>query len=156
MITGTSSSIATTGLPQCHSTTPGQSNTTPANTLYVTQDGTGPAAHPIVAHRAGGFLFPCNDGPRGALSPPLVGWGPLPRPAKDQLDGIKYEEVMVPFSDAGFQTYLDAAYDEAIYQGTPTEADCLSSDTGQYMIGPYYDDTDVPSPAKSTGTPSSQ
>ncbi|KAK2053190.1 NPP1-domain-containing protein, partial [Colletotrichum caudatum] len=104
------------------STVPGQFDTRPTpNTLYVTNDGIGIATHPIIAYRVDELLFASHWGPDDALSPPLVGWDALPQPAKDQLNGIKYEDTQVPFNDENFQTYLDAAYNETIYEGVPME-----------------------------------
>ncbi|KAK2041995.1 hypothetical protein LZ31DRAFT_596775 [Colletotrichum somersetense] len=103
------------------STSPGQFDTKQTTTLYVSKDGIGPATHPIIAYLVDEIPFASPLGLKDAVSPPLVGWDALPQPAKDQLNGIKYEATEVPFSDKNFQAYLDAAYNKTIYEGVPTK-----------------------------------
>ncbi|KAI3549674.1 necrosis inducing protein [Colletotrichum filicis] len=133
-----------------YSTSPGQFDTKRTTTLYVAKDGTGPATHPLVTYDAGQILFPSDVGPSGALSP-LVGWHRLPQRTKDQFNGIEYEHTKVPFSDGNFQAYLDAAYNEAFYDGVSTAMDCGSLDPQQSMIDPDLED--MP-PAEPTAPPS--
>ncbi|KAK2031055.1 NPP1-domain-containing protein [Colletotrichum zoysiae] len=109
------------------STSPGKFDTKPTTTLYVSKDGIGPATHPIISYVVDELPYASYHlGSKDALSPPLIGWDALPQPAKDQLNGIKYEATQVPFSDANFQAYLDAAYNETIYEGVSTETNCQS------------------------------
>ncbi|KAK1621436.1 hypothetical protein BDP81DRAFT_456232 [Colletotrichum phormii] len=124
-----------------YSTSPGAFDTKRTNTLYVAKNGAGPATHPVVTYDAGQILFPSDVGPNGALSPPLIGWGRLPQLAKDQFNGIQYEHTKVPFSDANFQSYLDAAYDDAFFVGVSDVMDCQSSSPSPTDNDPDFADT---------------
>ncbi|TEA15455.1 hypothetical protein C8034_v002022 [Colletotrichum sidae] len=110
-----------------YSTSPGKFDTERGDVLWVS-NGTEAATHPLVAYNGGQIIFPSDKQYDGPLSPALRGWDTLPQPAKDQLNGIRYEHTKVPFSDANFQTYLDAAYNPDFYKDISADWDCNTID----------------------------
>ncbi|KAJ0346024.1 hypothetical protein COL154_003038 [Colletotrichum chrysophilum] len=55
----------------------------------------------------------------------LVGWDSLPAAAQKALGDVKYEHTEVPFIDANFQKYMDAAYRESFYGGLKEDQGCV-------------------------------
>ncbi|KAK1520772.1 NPP1 domain-containing protein [Colletotrichum costaricense] len=54
----------------------------------------------------------------------LVAWDALPDAAERALSLVEYEKTQVPFIDANFQTYLDAAYKESFYGALTDQQGC--------------------------------
>lgn len=96
----------------------------PGTLLAAKADGQGQLTHPIIGYDGGLDLFPAQNGVKGALDMPMIGWTSLSDPAKQQFDGIKYEHAKCPFNDWNFLKTLEAAYDEAIFAGFAVDAGC--------------------------------
>ncbi|KAH0430578.1 hypothetical protein CcaCcLH18_07737 [Colletotrichum camelliae] len=72
-------------------------------------------------------IAPFTDGDSSkAFGRTLVGWDSLPALAQKALGDVKYEHTEVPFIDANFQKYMDAAYRESFYGGLKEDQGCES------------------------------
>ena len=107
-------------------------DTTMTETTWISGNDGLAGSHPILQYDAreqlealSGTEIKTED----LLNPPLVGWDALSSLARDQLNGIAYEHATVPFNDANFQTYLDAAYEVSMWENVPAEATCSDAPT---------------------------
>ncbi|TEA13864.1 hypothetical protein C8034_v004082 [Colletotrichum sidae] len=93
------------------------------NTLYTASDANfGPVnTHAIVGYWGKMNVEPSRDSAHYALSPPMIAWSKLAKPAEDQLNDIAYEHARCPFNDNNFQATLDAAFNGDLYNNLPLE-----------------------------------
>lgn len=99
------------------------------NTIYSGGELTkgGVNTHPIVGYDSEEYVFASADSAQYALNPPLIDWHMLPAAAKEQLNGMAYEHARCPFTDANFQSSLDASFSGNFYSdGIPDDMDCTA------------------------------
>ncbi|KAK1471629.1 necrosis inducing protein [Colletotrichum abscissum] len=77
--------------------------------------------HPIIGYDGKMNVFPSGESAQRALSPPMVSWNKLSKPALDQFNGIRYEHARCPFNENNFQATLDAAFNGDFYHNLPAE-----------------------------------
>ncbi|POS77898.1 necrosis inducing protein [Diaporthe helianthi] len=104
-------------------------DTTTTETIWIDGNGGNRLKHPILQYDAKQVLGPVrtDEMVENLLSPMLVGWDGLPAAAREQLNGIVYEHTAVPFSDANFQTNMDAAHASSMLETVPPEVICSNA-----------------------------